>query len=471
MDKNTVLQMPDNSRARLSLFRHAKQNNNRRSVIKRLLCLLLTVLSVLPLIPCVHAVDDPENLTSQACLIYNLETDSILWGREIDTSVFPTSTVKIILGMLALEYYADNLDTVLTVPMEAISGAGGNVIGLVAGEEISVRHLLYAVLMSGANDAACVLAYTIAGNVTAFVNQMNAKAQQLGCRDTVYTNCTGVHDDNMRTTARDTLRIALYAYTNSNFMAMSSETRHIIPETNKRPERTIVNRNFIVSTQYYTKYYNSLAKGMNAGNTKEGGYCLVTSIRKQGCTYIVVCMNSYYNEEENFIYTYSDCETLVDWAYNNYDFVSVVDNTTMICEIPVELSLDVDYVTLLPEKPIEMFLPKDIDIDTAITLNHILLSDTIEAPVAEGEIAGMLTVKYDGELVAAVNLVTKGSITRSEFLNFLTIVRRVVTSRTFAICVGISLLIALLYVLFTAVYREKARKRALRRKYPHLTRK
>ncbi len=440
-------------------------------VFRALICAALVFAAMLSFAPQVHAVVDPQDLTSQACLIYNLETDSILWGREIDTKVFPTSTVKIMVGMLALEHFADNLDEVLTVPAEALSGVGGTTIALSAGEEISVRHLIYAVLMSGANDAACVLAYTIAGNVTAFVNQMNAKVQQLGCRDTIYTNCTGIHDENMRTTARDTLRIALYAYTNSHFMAMSSETTYIIPETNKRRERTITNRNYIVSTQYYTKYYNSLAKGMNAGNTKEGGYCLVTSIRKQGCTYIVVCMNSYYSEEDQYVHTYSDCETLVDWAYNNYDFVSVVDHTTMICEIPVRLSSEVDYVTLLPEKPIEMFLPKDIDIDTAIVLDYILLSEQIDAPIAEGEIAGVLSVKYDGDLVAAVNLVTKGAVSRSEFLYFLTMIRGIVTHRLFALGVVCAVVLAVLYVFFTAVYREKARRRAERRRYPHLTRK
>lgn len=444
---------------------------DRYPFLRACICAVLVFASLLTFAPRVNAVADPENLTSEACLIYNLETDSILWGREIDTKVFPTSTVKIMVGMLALEHFADNLDEVLTVPAEALSGVGGTTISLSAGEEISVRHLIYAVLMSGANDAACVLAYTIAGNVTAFVNRMNAKVQELGCRDTIYTNCTGIHDENMRTTARDTLRIALYAYTNSHFMAMSSETTYIIPETNKRRERTVTNRNYIVSTQYYTKYYNSLAKGMNAGNTREGGYCLVTSIRKQGCTYIVVCMNSYYSEEDNYVHSYSDCETLVDWAYNNYDFVSVVDKTTMICEIPVSLSSEVDYVTLLPQTPIEMFLPKDIDIDTAIELDYILLSDKIEAPIAEGEIAGILSVKYDGNLVAAVNLVTKGAVSRSEFLYFLTMIRGIVTHRLFALGVVIAAVLAILYVFFTAVYREKARRRAERRRYPNLKRR
>lgn len=435
------------------------------------------LLILLPILICtgfsipVQAVSDPQDLTSQACLIYNLETDSILYGREIDTSVYPTALVKMTGAMLALEYYADDLDRELTVPAEALSGVFGNTINLVEGEVITVRNLLYATLISGANDAMSVLAYSIAGNVTAFVNMMNQKVQELGCKDTVYTNCTGIHDQNMRTTARDTLRIALYAYTNSNYMAMSSETSHVIPATNKRKERTLNNRNYIVSTQYYTKYYNSLAKGMSSGNTKEGGYCLVTSIRRQGCTYLVVCMNSYFNEEENYVYSYRDCEVLVDWAYNNYNFVSVVDDTTMICEMPVTLSSEVDYVTLLPEHSIEMFLPKDIDVDTAVKLNWVLFSDKIEAPIKEGEIAGVMTVKYDDNLVASVNLVTKGAVSRSEFLYFLTVIRSIVSSKLFLVITAAAAVLAVLYVFFTAVYREKARRRAERRQRPELRRR
>lgn len=444
-----------------------------KSYAKRLISAFFALLFVISCFTVqTSAVTAPQGLHSKSCLIYNLETETILYGVAIDEEVYPTSTVKIIAGMLALEYYENQLDKILTVPAEALAGAMGTSISLRAGEEISVRDLLYAVLVAGANDAVCVLAYHIAGNVTAFVNMMNEKVRELGCKNTFYTNCTGVHDVNMVTTAADTLKIALYAYTNSNFMAMSSETSYTIAPTNKTTkERKIYNRNFIVSTQYYTLYYNSLAKGMNAGYTSDGGYCLVTSLRKKGCTYIVVCMGARTDPETQRIHTYTDCETLVNWAYDNYDFVSLVDQTTMICELPVTLSSDVDYVTLLPAEPIEMFLPKDIDVSTAVKLNYILLADSIEAPIKEGEIAGVLTAHYNDKPVATVNLVTKDNVSRSEFLYFLTTVRGIVTHPLFYIIVAIAILLALFFVFFKAVYLEKARRKAMRRKQPNLSRK
>ena len=441
-------------------------------VLRSFCASLLLVCTLLSLVPAAHAVSDPDGLTSEACLIYNIETDKILFEKAIDKPVYPTATVKIMTGLLALEYYQDDLDVLVPVTDEAISGVYGTTsINLVAGEEISARNLLYALLVLGANDAACVLAYNIGGNLTAFVNMMNERAQKIGCKNTVFTNCTGIHDDNMVTTARDMLKIAQYAYNNSNFMAMSSMDSYTIPATNKRYERILYNRNYIVSTQYYTKYYNSLAKGMCSGNTKEGGYCLVTTIRKSGCTYIIICMHSYFNEEENYVYSYNDCKVLIDWAYNNYDFVSVIDTTTMVCELPVTLSTEVDYVTLLPEQPVEMFLPRDVDVSTAVTLRWFLLSDSIEAPIKEGQIAGVLAVQYEDKLYATVDLVTKGNISRSEFLYFLSVIRNVVTSRPFFLCCIAALLIGIYYVLFTAVYRQKAKKRAEKRRQPNLTRR
>ena len=454
------------------MLNRKRKGSARSGILRALVCFLCLAGTLITLAPHASAVEDPQDLTSKSCLIYNLETDSILYGKDIDELVYPTATVKILVALMALEYYADDLDQILTVTNEAVSGtAGTSSINLAEGEEISVRNLIYALLVIGANDASSMLAYHMAGNVTAFVTRMNARLREMGCNDTVFTNVTGLHDENMVTTARDMLTIAQAAYNNPNYMSMSSVTSYTIPATNKRYERILYNRNFIVSTQYYTKYYNPLAKGICAGNTREGGYCLVTSIRKSGCTYLIVCMGSYFNEEENYIYTYKDCKTLVDWAYDNYDFVNVIDTTTMVCEIPVKLSQEVDYATLLPEEPVKMFLPREVDVATAVSLNWVLMDDTIEAPVKEGQIAGILSVLYNGKLYTTVNLVTKNDISRSEFLYLLSVIRSVVTSQPFFIACGVLLLLGIYYVLFTAVYREKQRKQEEKRKKPNLSRR
>ena len=435
--------------------------------------LMCCVISMCLLIQMTIPVLAAPEIDAPSYVLIEASTGQIILEKNPTERRSPASITKIMTLLVIFDELAKgnaNLtDEVMT--SEYAKSMGGSQVFLETGEVQTLDTMIKCIAVASGNDASVAVAEHIAGSEAEFVNMMNAKAQELGCKDTVYTNCTGIHDPNMRTTARDVLRIALYAYTNSNYMAMSSETSHVSPATNKRKERTLNNRNYIVSTQYYTKYYNSLAKGMSSGNTKEGGYCLVTSIRRQGCTYLVVCMNSYFNEEENYVYSYRDCEVLVDWAYNNYNFVSVVDDTTMICEMPVTLSSEVDYVTLLPEHTIEMFLPKDIDIDTAIQLNWILFSDKIEAPIKEGEIAGVMTVKYDDDLVASVNLVTKGAVSRSEFLYFLTVIRSIVSSRMFFIGCAAAAVIAVLYVFFTAVYREKARRRAARRQRPDLRRK
>ena len=106
-----------------------------------------------------------------------------------------------------------------------------------------------------------------------------------------------------------------------------------------------------------------------------------------------------------------------------------------------------------------------------VTVELAKQQEFMTTSIKEGEIAGVMTVKYDDELVASVNLVTKGAVSRSEFLFFLTVIRNIVQSRLFFLCVIGAIIVALFYVFLTAVYREKARRRAERRQRPELRRR
>lgn len=280
------------------------------------------------------ALAEPEELSSKACILYNPENDTVLYAKNADSIIYPASTVKIMTGILAYEHYAGNLDTKITVTKEALRGLSGNYMGLEAGETLTARDLLYGMLLTGANDAALVLAYDAGGSVAAFVTQMNAKAKELGAENTFYTNPTGLHDNSMVTTASDLSKIAAYAAQNKDFLEMTSALQYTIPASGDREERVIYNRNHLLTTRTYTKYYYSLAKGMSAGSTTQAGNCLVTTARKDGITYICVVMGAPYDEENNYVYSYSDAKKLFQWAFENYSYRKIVDTTTMIYELP-----------------------------------------------------------------------------------------------------------------------------------------
>ena len=413
------------------------------------------------------AVIEPPDLTDMhatAYAIYNIDNDFLLYSEQYETEIAPASTVKILTGIMTFEYFQDRRDEMITVTADSLSGANGNSIGLEVGEIISVDSLLRALIIYNANDAGNVLAYTMSGSVANFVIAMNEKAQQLGCDHSFFVNPSGVDDKEMHTTIHDLIRISTYASKNEEYLDLTSTDYCVLPATNLSEERTINNRNHMVSTFYYTRYFDLNAKGLNAGATEAGGYCLVSLIRRDGISYIVVIMNSEYDKENDRHFCYGDADILLEWAYENYGLVNIVDTTTMVCEIPVELSADTDHMTLLPGKNVELYLPADADIEKDVTVSYDLFSDTMQAPIKQGEIAGVLTAKYKGKLVTTVNLIAKNSVARSELLYYMSILKKIVTSPVFILVLVLAAIAVAAFFAFAAAIREKKRRAALARR-------
>ena len=177
-----------------------------------------------------------------AYYLYNFESDRVLMEGGMDTPVYPASTVKLMTGILAVENLGEDLDRRITVTKDMLKTAAGNRIGLVAGEEVSVKDMLYATLEGGANDAALVLACTIAGSVEEFVTMMNTKASLLGAYNTRYTNPTGIHNDAMVTTAADTAIIAKHAASLPLIAEITAAPKYVMDKTNMKDFRNIYNR-------------------------------------------------------------------------------------------------------------------------------------------------------------------------------------------------------------------------------------
>ena len=162
------------------------------------------------------AVEEPLKLEhATSAYLYNIENDTVIFEENTAERVYPTATVKMMVGLVAIEQLSDRLDEEVTVTKRMLRDVMGNNISLMEGERISFRHLIAATLVGGANDAATVLAFAIDGSLSTFLSRMNARAVSLGAVNTNYTNASGMHDDAMYTTCADTAKIAMAAYKNS----------------------------------------------------------------------------------------------------------------------------------------------------------------------------------------------------------------------------------------------------------------
>lgn len=387
--------------------------------------------------------------------LYNFENDTVLLEKGADERVYPTSTVKIMTGIVAIEALGDDLTKQVVITNEMLNQAAGNNIGLRSGEAVTVEQLLYATLVNSANDSAIALAYAAYGSVEAFVAAMNEKATWLGAYNTYYANPTGMHNDAMVTTVADTAIIARYAYSLPLFMEIVSTSKYVMEATNISDYRNIYNRNCLISKYYNVNYYYSRAIGMNAGSTPQGGYaiCAVAEDAASGLTYLAIVMEA--EEVDGNLYNYVNALRLFEWAFSSYTYVEVLRADKIICELPVNLSSTLDYVTLVPETSITVYLPSDTVVETDVRYSYNTFTDALDAPVETGQEAGTITVLLGDRILGSCALVTTSSVARSEFLYFLARVRSFTRGRFFKAFVVSAILFTIAYILINAHMRER----------------
>ena len=434
------------------------KKNNKHAGIPAVALLLAAVLLLLSLPIGAEEADGGAMPVIDHCIgayLYNFENDEVLYSVGADERVYPTSTVKLMTGIVAIEELGDDLSRQVTITAEMLSKVAGNNVGLLAGEVVTVEQLLYAMLVNSANDAAMVLAYAACGSVEAFVERMNEKANTLGAYDTYYANPTGMHNDAMVTTVADTAIIAKYAYTLPLFMEIVSTPKYVMEATNLSDYRNIYNRNCLLSKYYNVNYPYPRATGMNAGATTQGGYaiCATAEESSTGLSYLAIVMGA--DEEDGAIYSYVNAIKLFEWAFQNYDYIEVLSADRIICELPVRLSSTLDYVTLVPSENIEVYLPTTVDVERDIRYSYNTYADTMDAPIATGEEAGTITVLMGERILGSCTLVTTSSVARSEFLYFLARVRQFSQSRFFIATVVAAVVLSIVYVLLKAHWREK----------------
>lgn len=314
--------------------------------------------------------------------------------------------------MLESEKYDPSGKIAMTEEVQKlILGTGSAVSNFQIGEEITQLDLVYTVLMSSFGDCAYLAAIYYGGSVEGFVAQMNEKAAELGLKGTHYSNPVGLHDAENYTTVRDVYTLLSYALKNETFKTVCGAPRYTIEATNMSDKRTLSTTNFLIDNT--TNYFYQYAKGGKTGYTDEAGRCLASFASFNGYNYMCILMNCPPNADKR--YEFVESAALYRWAFNNFSFKEVANSTDPVCEMPVELSLDTDFVSLYFEKPFVTVLPNEADDSTIVVKTH-LKADSVEAPVKKGDVLGTADVIYAEQVIGTVNLVAGDSVKESKLL-------------------------------------------------------
>lgn len=368
------------------------------------------------------SVADPDIL-AKAALLVDANTGAVVYAKNEHQELYPASLTKIMTALLTLEAIDQgklSLDQELTASASALEGlsADGSSAGIRVGETMTVENLLYCMLVVSANEACDILAEAVSGSVDAFVDAMNAKAEALGCENTHFANPNGLHDSQHYTSAWDMYLITKAAMAYPEFMTVCDTADIVIPATNLSEERHLYTTNYLLSSWRVIGYRNKEAHGIKTGSTSEAGHCLVSSAARGSLHFISVVLGAERVEENGVgnVRSFSETTRLFNWGFDNFSYKTVLEDDEIIKEVSVSLS-KVDHVTVHPAQEVEVLLPKNLtaaDLERTVTLKQ----DPVEAPVAEGDVLGTLTLSYGDTVYATVDLLALNGVEASRLLVF-----------------------------------------------------
>lgn len=358
----------------------------------RILLATLAALAVLTAAPAPAAEqqqrDDAPELSSGAAYAVEASTGDVVLAEAQDERLPIASTTKLMTALVVRE--STQLDDTFTAadyqpaPIESQ-------IGLQAGEEMTVRDLLRALMLESANDAAVTLAVGVAGSREAFVERMNARARELGLQNTGFANAIGLDDPDNFSSARDLVTLALAVHEDEflrETMAMEKATLASGERT-----RVVTNRNELVEE-------SELVNGMKTGRTQEAGYVLVGSGTRDGITVVSAVLG-----EPSEAARQQDTLEILRYGIGLFERVTAVREAEVLARIPLAYRDGVD-IALAADGTVRRTVREGTRLEREVTG----LPDEVDGPLDRGAQLGTLVVRDGEDVVARVPLVTTRAV-------------------------------------------------------------
>ena len=385
---------------------------------------LMAVVLSLALLPAPAAALDDPDIQAQHVILLDGNYDEVLYDKAGEEKAYPASITKVMTALLVMEAIDAGqmtADTMITASETSQQGLSiyGSTQNIKPGETMSVKDLLYCLLVPSANEAANILAEAVDGSVEEFVAHMNRKAGELGCQGTHFANPHGLHNDDHYTTALDLAHIVKAAMEYDLFRQIVYTSVYETAATNMSAPRTFYNTNGLITQWRFRGYLYDKAIGVKTGSTDEAGYCLASAAQDGDDYLIAVVLGAQMLTDEKGNITdrqqFSESKRLLKWGFANFQRTTITKGDSPVASVKVTLSREREDVMVRPVGSIERTLPRDLDqeqIESRITL----FGQSVEAPVTAGQVLGTMTLTYDGQVLGTLDLVADTDVSRSELL-------------------------------------------------------
>lgn len=353
-------------------------------VLKKIICVITTFLFIL-IFP-----QEARGLSAAAAVVINGDTGDILYSHNAGVRLPMASTTKIMTALLLLEN-CDDLDKEIVTTKEMVTVEGSSM-GLLPGDRVSFRALLYGMMLSSGNDAANTTALAIGGSTNKFADMMNKKALDLGLKDTHFVTASGLDSEGHYTTAYELSLIAREALKNPDFAEAASARSATLCFGNPPYRRTVTNHNRLL------RMYDDIV-GVKTGFTKKSGRCLVSAAKRDGRYVIAVTLNDGND--------WQDHRFLLDVGLSAIEIYKYEPENLKV-SLPV-LCSEESFISPFAGST-DFCIPKGESVKAVVSLPHFLY-----APVSENQVVGNIEYYCSSRLVYKSNLISKDSIRQKKY--------------------------------------------------------
>ncbi|MBQ8555933.1 MAG: D-alanyl-D-alanine carboxypeptidase [Clostridia bacterium] len=372
---------------------------------KRVLAAALTLCLWMPLTAAAdRPLEDgqPLSLTSPAVVLAETDTGTIIFEKNADEKREVASITKLMTALLVLEAL-DRGEVALDDPVQVSANAAamkGSQALLDANATYSLEDLLRTTIMASANDSAVALSEYLAGSEEAFVAKMNARAAELGMTNTHYVNCTGYPQEGQYTTARDVCTLCCEVAKYPEYTTYSS----VWIDTLTHPGGRVTD---LTNTNRLVRFYEG-CDGFKTGSTDAAKYCLAATASKNGMRLVAIVLGTPVSQTR-----FDEARAMLDYGFANYQRVAIANKGDLLGEsLPVKGG-SADSVELALGSGLSMLLKNGQQSGLRLELS---LPESIDAPVQEGDVLGLVNVLLDGQVIAKLNCVAASSVPRPGFI-------------------------------------------------------
>ena len=340
------------------------------------------------------------DINAKSCVLMDVDTGTVLYESESHLALPPASITKVMALLLVVEAIESGqltLDTSLSASAHACS-MGGSQIWLEPNELMTVDDLLKAAVIGSANDATVVLGEAVAGSEEGFVAMMNQRAEQLGLKDTVFKNCTGLDADGHLTSAYDIAVMSKELIKHDIIKKYST----VWMDSLRNGESQLVNTNKLV------RFYEGCT-GLKTGTTSGAGCCLSATAERDGLRLVAVVMGSSSSNDR-----FNGARKLLDYGFANWSRITVTTDPEKLHPVFVKDGV-VDKVNAVCNER-KSFLIEKQKVKTLILETELF--EKLKAPVMAGQQIGVTRVYVDGKEIGTVKVVAETSVQKMTFMKY-----------------------------------------------------